>query len=305
MKKFEPVLFDRSASPQDRLHLLNKYEKRRSSWCICEKEFAPILEKLRSNPPDLTPESGLIYESSGKYVWKKEYAVSGEMNTVAYKTNPGKTPWRYIFKSSLPIREMRNYLIFEALNIPVAQVVAAGDERKNFILKETFIVTGFLENSRDGRVFMPGGPDREEHEKRNTFCRLNLALLAKLHHANIFHKAFHPRNLLWRNSADGMEVFWIDVARCRKVSPRKMPRAVIVDLHTFFRDMRLTTEETMELLEYYVSLAPAQYLPSDPAKLMDELIHFKRHAFGRKQYQLFSGSTLNTLTSKRFHSETI
>lgn len=287
MNDFNPELFSLSDPPQERLQILNSSEKRRCSWCICEKEFVSELKKLRCTPPDLSPESGLIYESSGKYVWKKTYINASGEQVVAYKTNPGKTPWRYIFKSSLPIREMRNYLLFEELGLPVAQVIAAGDVRKNFILKETFIVTGFLENSRDGRVFMPGGQYQNDDIRRDHFCRINLALLAKLHHADIFHKAFHPRNLLWRDSDTGMEVFWIDVARCRKVPSRKMPRAVIVDLHTFFRDMRLTKDETMALLEYYYTLAPAQYLPASAAAIMDGLIHFKRHTFGKKQYKLF------------------
>ena len=283
------VLFERTSAPECKLKLLNRSEKRRSSWCLCEQNFAPVLKKLRETPPPRSAEAGLIYSSSGKYVWQISSGIPGAAAVTAYKTNPGKTPWRYIFNSSLPVREMRNYLRFEQLGLPVAEVVAAGDIRKNFILQETFIVTGFLENTCDGRQFMPGGSHRDEAGKRHEFCRRNLELLAQLHRAKYFHKAFHPRNLLWRTTAAEMEIFWIDVARCRPVYSWQMPRAVIVDLHTFFRDMRLERQETLELLRVYAAAAPAQFLPGNAEELLEKLIRFRRRLFSRKRYRLFSG----------------
>lgn len=285
-KKIICCCFEKNISPGEKLNLLDRYEKRYRSWAICEKEFAPILEKLRRDPLSPDAENGLIYSSSGKYVWKILHRDNDGERFVAYKTNPGKTPWRYIFKSSLTTREMRNYLRFEALGIPIAKVTAAGDLRKGVILQESFIVTEFLENSRDGRMFMPGGELREDRKKRFLFSRLNLELLAKLHHARIFHKAFHPRNLLWRENGKDMEVFWIDVARCREVSPGAMPKAIIVDLHTFFRDMRLSYEETVELLSIYIAAAPDRYLPSDAQGIMEKLLHFRRRRFSKKRYKI-------------------
>lgn len=281
--------FESTLPPAEKLKFLNRCEKRQSSWCISESHFLPLLTRLRQDPPATAPEAGLINESSGKYVWKIDCDSPEGKMTVAYKTNPGKTPWRYIFKSSLPVREVRNYFLFEILNLPVARVIAVGDERKNFILTETFIATEFLENTSDGRQFMPGGAKREEREKLMAFSRKNLELLAQLHHAGIFHKAFHPRNMLWREGAEGLEIFWIDVARCRKVPPRSMKQAIIKDLHTFFRDMRLTKAETVELLETYTAQAPKAYLPVDNSILLEKLIHFRRRLFSRKKYQIFSG----------------
>lgn len=285
--RYKVTLFEKDASPEERLRLLAKGEKRYSSWYISQKEFAPILEKLRKEPPGLTKEEGLINESSGKYVWKVDFEMAGEKRIAAYKTNPGKTPYRYIFQSSLPIREMRNYLHFEAVGLPVVEVLAAGDVRKNFILKETFIVTAFLEGSEDGRVFMPGGSRRKEGELRRMFCRKNMELLAKLHNGSFFHKAFHPRNLLFRGSEKDLEIFWIDVARCRKVSGRKMPWSIVKDLHTFFRDMLLPKEEVLSLLAHYLAFAPKGFLPEEPQALLEELIHFRRHLFVKKSYKLF------------------
>lgn len=281
-------IFEKAQTPEEKLLFLKKHERRLCSWRIASGEFAPVLERLRNTPPELTAEAGLINESSGKYVWKVDFNTSEGPASAAYKTNPGKTPWRYIFKPSLPVREAENYFLFETLGIPVAPVIAVGDDRKNFILHETFIATKFIENTSDGRQFMPGGPCCDQHEKKLLFCRMNLLLLAKLHHAGIFHKAFHPRNLLWREKEGVMEVFWIDVARCRKVSPGCMHRAIVKDLHTFFRDMHLTRAETAELTDVYMAAAPAEFLPESKEKLLEELIRFKRRLFSKKCYRLFS-----------------
>ena len=287
-KRYAVTLFDSTMSADEKLKALNRAEKRFSSWFIADREFAPLLEDLRNAPPPATAEAGLIYTSAGKYVWKLECPASRGKTVIAYKTNPGKTPWRYILKSSLTVREVRNYLRFEKLGIPVAPVIAVGDDRKNFILKETFIITGFVTDTADGLQFMEGGKFHSDTENKLIFCKLNLELLARLHHASIFHKAFHPRNLLWRNTGREMEIFWIDVARCRIVSRRQMFYAVIQDLHTFFSDMRLTRTQTAELLEYYCTLAPKQYLPGTAQELLDKLIHFRRRLFSKKKYKLFA-----------------
>ena len=226
------TLFDMAMSTDEKLSLLNKCESRRTSWFLAEKEVAPLLEQLRKNPLPRTAEAGLIYSSSGKFVWHLSYMTPQTPAGIAYKTNPGKTPHRYIFKSSLPVREVRNYWLFEKAGIPTAPLLAVGDKRENFILKETFIITAFIEGSSDGRTFMPGGSFYSDLERKEIFCQKNLELLARAHRNNIFHKAFHPRNLLWRDGEKQMEIFWIDVARCRKVSRFKMPSAIIYDLHT-------------------------------------------------------------------------
>ena len=286
--KYKRALFNAEMSADEKLDLLNKAEKRISSWYLADREFAPLLEELRTTPPPATEEGGLIYTSAGKFVWKLEYPTSRGNTVIAYKTNPGKTPWRYILKSSLPVREVRNYLRFEKLGIPVAPVIAVGDVRKNFILQETFIITGFISDTADGRQFMEGGSRHSDTENKKVFCKLNLELLAKLHHASIFHKAFHARNLLWRNTGKDMEVFWIDVARCRSVSRRKMRYAVIKDLHTFFSNMRFTPDEALEMLEHYKRFAPLQYLPETTGELLDTLVNFRRRLFKEKNHRFFA-----------------
>ena len=196
---------------------------------------------------------------------------------------------RYLVRSSLPAREARNLQRFHDLGIPTAHVLAVGDVRHNFLLKQSYLVTEFLPDTADGRIFMPGGNLAQDMERRLTFTRMHLALLAKIHEHCFFHKAFHPRNLLWRERDGRMEVFWIDVARCRRVRPFRMKRAMIMDLHTYFRDMLFPRETVRTLLGEYLTMRSPGSFRGNAQDLLEELIHFKRHLFAlrRKRYQLF------------------
>ena len=78
------IVFERDSAPETILQLLNRSEKRSTSWAICEKNFAPVLKKLRDTPPPRTPEAGLIYSSSGKYVWKLSMIKRNQDKTIVF-----------------------------------------------------------------------------------------------------------------------------------------------------------------------------------------------------------------------------
>ena len=262
---------------------LIKSESRFASWSWCEEGFEDILTSLRSK----RPEDGFINESSGKLVWHLKKSADGRQYDFAYKINPGKTPWRYILKPSLAMREALNYRMFEELGIPVAHVLAVGDVRKNFILKENFIVTSFIDASLDGRCFMPGGKMQYEAELRFEFTLRNMELLAKIHDSGIFHKAFHPRNLLWKGNLGNIQVYWIDVARCRRVKGMlSMKKAVLTDLHTFLCDMRPTRMELEQVVEHYLHCRKKGGYPGGVKGLIDDLYGFSRRLFSSRRYVL-------------------
>ena len=269
-----------------RLRLLNRKESRFRSWRLAEPGFEGILKELRETPPPPAEEEGLIYTSSGKRVWHLRRESGGKVYDFAYKTNPGKG-LRYITNSSLPVRETRNYLLLESLGIPVPHVLAVGDARRFFILKETFLATEFIADTRDGMDFTPGGPLYADTEKKMVFCRLHLEQLAKIHNANIFHKSYHPRNLLWRERGGEMEIFLIDVPRCRRERPSGMFRAAVTDLHSFFRDMRMPRAQVEELVACYLQFRAPGTAPT-AKEVLDALIHFRRRLFSRKKYKLFA-----------------
>ena len=158
-------------------------------------------------------------------------------------------------------------------------MLAIGEKRIFCHLLESFIITEFLPDTRDGRAFMPGGAFREDRKLRETFWRINLPILAKLHKINFFHKAIHPRNILWRLRDDStMEVFWIDVARCRIVFPFRMKRAIAFDLYTILSDMRVPAEEGQRMLAWYLEHNPTCGYTLE--SLCAAMRNFHRHCFG-------------------------
>ena len=319
---------DGDRSPQaelDRkLRLLNRTESRFHSWQLAEPGFEGILKDLRENPPPPTAEGGMIYKASGKRVWHLRREAGGKVYDFAYKTNPGKARLRYIINSALTVREVRNYLLLESLGLPVPHILAVGDVRSFFVLKETFLVTGFIADTRDGRDFDPRGPLYGDVEKKMRYCRLHLEQLArihnanvfhksyhprnllwrerggkmrycklhfeqlaKIHNANVFHKSYHPRNLLWRERGGKMEIFLIDVPRCRREQPSGMFRAAVTDLHSFFRDMIMPRAQVEELVAYYQKFRTPGTAPT-AEEFLDALIHFRRRPFSRRKYKLFA-----------------
>lgn len=259
--------------------------RRLFSWSTAAPGFQDALAHLMEHPLSEDPAHRKINESSGKTVWR---CRDGAFD-FADKTCPGKKPWRYFFQDSLPVREYRHYILLQKLGFPVPCVLAAGDIRSHGILRESFLVTGYLEGTHDGRIFMPGGEFRTGHDSlRRAYCEGHLKLLAAAHDDGFFHKAFHPRNLLFRKRGSGgaPELFWIDVARLRKMHFFNAHRAMIVDLHTFFRDMRLPEPETLALLRIYTVARKKGHVPG-AEQLLRELVSFKRRLFSRKKYCLF------------------
>lgn len=228
--------------------------------------------------PELRNEEALLSRTGGKEVWKIPLPQETGGMTAVYKVCHGKKPWRYWFDLSLPAREFRNYQVLYQLDVPAAKVLAFGERRTLCHLHDSFFITEFLEGTRDGRSFMPGGPFREDRKRREEFWQVNMPILAKLHRNNFFHKAIHPRNILWRLRPDGaMEVFWVDVARCRIVFRFRMKRAIAFDLYTILGDMQLPAEEGRRMLACYLEQNPDCGFTLD--SLCATMRNFHRHYF--------------------------
>ena len=191
-----------------------------TSWSLCIPEFKPILDDLLKSPPSKCAEDGFVNSSNGKYVWHLLRKTSDGEFDFCFKMQKTRKFWRYLLRPSLTPREARNYAVYRKIGIPVPDVLAVVEIRKSFVIKENFIATRFVENSRDARVFMPGGTFRSDIDRIVVFAKMNMELFARIHDNLIFHKASHVRNVLWREQDGKMQIFWIDVARCRRVSRR-------------------------------------------------------------------------------------
>lgn len=245
-----------------------------ANWCKPGSERA--LAYLQEHP-ELRNESNLLTNSAGKLVWKVSLPAEFGGGAVAWKTCEGKTPHRYIINLSHPAREWRNYQAIERLGIPTSYVLAFGETRKyHWKLMESFIVTRFIEGTRDGRDLMPGGRLRQDVNMRRQFCKLLAPEIAKIHKRGFFHKALHPRNILYRgNTPETMKVYFIDVARCRIRFKLQMPRVILFDLYTPLLDLQLPTEESLEFLRLYRDSFPE--CPFTLPELEKRLRKYRRH----------------------------
>jgi hypothetical protein len=245
-----------------------------ANWC--KPGFEQALAYLKQHP-ELRGETNLLTNHSGKLVWKIQLPDEFGGGAVAWKLCKGKVPHRYIINLSHPAREWRNYQAIERLGIPAGQVLAFGETRKyGWKLVESFIVTKFIEDTRDGRDFMPGGKLRQDAAMRRRFCALLAPEIAKMHKRGFFHKALHPRNILYSgNSPETMKIFFIDVARCRIRFRFQMPRVILFDLYTPLLDLQLPTAESLEFLRTYHGCFPE--CPFPLPELENRLRKYRRH----------------------------
>ena len=243
-----------------------------ANWCA--KGFEEDLAWIQQHP-EARNAGNLLTDNSGKQVWRIE--LPNGHGSVAYKFCEGKSPNRYILHLSHPGREWRNYQAIARMDVPSGEVLAFGETRKHhWRLVDSFIITRFIENTRNGTDFMPGGKLRDNEAMRRRFCALIAPEIAKMHKHGFFHKALHPRNVLYRGETpDAMEVFFIDVARCKMRFSWRMPRVILFDLYTPLNDLKLPADESKAFLKVYRDNFPD--CPFTLDELERRLTHYKRH----------------------------
>ena len=236
-----------------------------SSWCWVKNSFTEDFETLSK--------SGVLCEKGGaQIIWstKQKYVLKVSLN--------GRN---YVFKSYRRVRDIRKYLFrlspcgFEAYNyqqlaaagLPMAKLLAAGDTRYFFRLKNMFLMTEFAENFRDGRDFQPGGNLFENTALREEYIVRNLQLLAKCHDAGFVHAGFTPANLLYKvretldEQGNALDLRWIDVATARRFSLLYPPRKMITDHVHFFKFLDIRGEKLRRYLQIYYNAVQVKRLP--------------------------------------------
>jgi len=238
----------------------------RSFWRWADPGFGDAFNWLIANAADL-PGAEQIWGSRHKKVFK--LSLPGELGgkCVVFKHYRGEKVLRYLFAPSKTAREAANYRTLAKLGLPMAKLLAAGDDRRHFRLESSYLVTEFAAGCLDGRAYMPGGEFRERTAWRREFVLRNMDCIGRTHRVHCFHKAFTPMNLLWKpeEGADGISICWIDVASCRflLVPERGFRRCLIYDLARFFKYMELPDAEVDEALARYLAANPGCGLAPD------------------------------------------
>lgn len=224
------------------------YKKFRT-WAWSDPSMLKILDDLRSDP-----------EKYGKVIWatrrKKVYRlVLPDGTSVAYKTGCPNKKFRYMFVQSSGLREMINYRIFRnAFNIPLVQLLAGGEVKRGPILQNAWIMTRFATGYEDGRVLATA-----DAQTRKDFLAFNIPLIAKLHKAGCYHRAFRPYNILMKRKEDGsLDCLWLDVASCYFyfLPAIFLRRAFLDDLIQFFKVFAPTADELQFAMDLYAQGNP-------------------------------------------------
>ena len=236
-----------------------------SSWSYIKNSFAGDFEALSV--------SGALQEDGGSpVIWstKQKFVLKVGVNgkCYAYKSyRKIRHIHKYMFRLSPCGFEARNYQLLADAGIPMAKLAAAGDVRQMFLLKNMFLVTEFAENFRDGRDFQPGGCLHDDVVLKEEYIIRNLKLLARCHDAGLIHGGFTPANLLYalRNTPDEygnkLDLLWIDVATCRKISLFCPATRITGDFRHLFGFLGIGNEEIKRYLQIYDRSITRRRLP--------------------------------------------
>ena len=233
-----------------------KFISLRSSWRYCLDSFAGTFEELLQRGALCESSSGeIIWSTRNKYVIKLP-AENG--TSVAYKGFRRITkPCSYLLRPSACGSEAVNYQRIADLGIPVPELLAAGEERVWFRLKNAFLITRFAEGFLNGRYFLEGAPHEAEHELRDEFLRRHLALLAHFHDCGMIHRGFTPANIMWKKrsgpDAEGnrLDLLWLDLASCRKVPLPYIALQGHTDIAACLDPFGFSREKSLSFVEVY------------------------------------------------------
>ncbi|MBR2373627.1 MAG: hypothetical protein IKA87_05295 [Lentisphaeria bacterium] len=228
------------------------------SWCYVREDFAVKFEELyETGFFDENGPAEHIWETKSKFVLKVPVA---ENKFAVYKSYRRiSKPAKFILRPSPCGFEAENYQLIKKCGIPVPELSAVGDVRRNFRLKTAFLVTEFAENFRDGRDFLSGGIRNGDKELKDEFICGHLELLARCHDAGILHRGFTPANLLYklRSAPDEkgrqLELMWIDVASCRRRPMFLLNSMCLQDLEQLFSYFDFSQEEKQKFTAFYRS----------------------------------------------------
>lgn len=225
------------------------------AWQWLRTDFAEEFHQLTSDGAE-REDSGneIIWNTRHKYTLKIRTAKD---RAVAFKKYRKLRLFPYLYHTTPTAREAKNYQLLQLLGLPMARLLAVGDDRSCFRPNSSFIVTEFAENCQDGRAFYAGGKLEKETAWRDEFCRRNFELIAKLHDAGIYHRGFTPANELWRKrpapdeQGNQLDIIWIDVASCRKLPESLLYPKIPDDFANFLRFFQFGETEYRKFLQAY------------------------------------------------------
>lgn len=230
------------------------------SWSWVENDFAEEFDRLAKAGAFLPNGiSETIWSTRSKFVLKVPTSLGFD---AAYKSFLRiRNFHQYLLRPSACAAEALNYVRLAELGFPLPDLLAVGETRCGFLLKNAFMISRFADGFRNGLDFARDGIHLGDMPMLAEFCRGHLSLLAKLHDKGIVHRGFTPGNLLYRRGHDGMEFLWIDVASCRRSTISTAE--IATDMFHLFRYLNISPDIRRELQAWYLNAATVKRTGAD------------------------------------------
>lgn len=232
------------------------------SWSWVRSDFSEEFDRLSKDGaflPDGISET--IWSTRSKFVLKVPTSLGFD---AAYKSfRRIRNFHQYLLRPSACAAEAVNYMRLAELGFPLPDLLAVGETRCGFLLKNAFMVSRFADGFRNGLDFARKGIHLGNMPLLTEFCRGHLGLLAKLHDKGIVHRGFTPGNLLYRQKpgTGGMDLLWIDVASCRRSAIST--RDIATDMFHLFRYLNISPDVRRELQACYLDAASVKRTNAD------------------------------------------
>ena len=226
------------------------------SWTWVRDGFRKMFQWFLEHPDF---EALKLWKTRNKSVYKAECPRELYSGSVVIKSYYEQRFLRYFLRPSLACREADGYLTVQKLGIPTAEVLAYGERRTVWWLSSSFLITRFVDGSRNGTYFctVDDGPGYGTPDMM-VFCLKLIEMLATLHRNGYCHGGTHPRNFLWYGAGEDMKIIWIDLATVKSYpDPAVFAEKAVADLKAFFQPVGLSAEQKLEVIRRYEACNPA------------------------------------------------
>ena len=180
---------------------------------------------------------------------------------------------RYLGQSKIKT-EWQNLLWFQKLGIPVAKVVAYGQETKGWVSHRGILITEELVDTTDLAIIADEFPHLLQQNEWLEKVSHQIAIVARtLHEHNFAHNDFKWRNIMVNIKADYPQIYLIDCPSGMKWYKPFLEYRVIKDLACL--DKRAKYELTKkQRLRFYKDYAQCQKLTVKDKKRIRKILNF-------------------------------
>ncbi len=245
-------------------------------WVYSVPEFSDIADKLLHTPELATDSGTIIWKTDRNTVWHTQINGQNGSFDMVYKSRPGRYRINRCISASAMVRDAINLLAINYLGFPTTELLAVGENRTLSHWRYAFIVTRFADGFHQVSEILPGAPYGDHPWIQGAVIKESLKALAKLHRHAIYHKAFKPYNIMWKEAGDkNLELCLFDFETSRAILFESFESYMVRDLFDFFRSFMLSEEQLLNWVTFYLSentscLASPQVVLEKVMRLFEE-----------------------------------